>query len=776
MSATNPQPIQANELSACTAGLPGSSNLVPFPSAKPNHSSDSQPSTSLESAQLWHALGFHPIPVPFMEKGPKIKDWQKLLLTHDELPAYFKGRTNIGVLLGDEKGNLDVDLDCMEAIPAAARLLPPTGIIFGHESKPASHYMYRIVPAIRSKKYADPLNKDVTLLEIRAATRNGIGHQTVVPWSTHVSGEPITFDQCSEPASPSADVLQRAIARVAAAALLAKYYPAKSRNETELALAGILARAGWNVDDAVELVLATYVSIPNHDRSAVERVKNSVRSTFEHHKNGDEITSATKLKEFIDPSVVEKALEWLDITESTRQTPSYAPEDWRSQLILSRGRNPFVLQTLANVATTLRNATGWKDTIGYDDFACKAFFQKDAPGHKECKAGRLEDQHILYVTEALQRGAFPTVSKEVVGQAVYAVAMETASRRHPVREYLDSLKWDGTQRLDKWLITYLGAADNSTNRMIGAKFLLMLVARVTKPGCKADYMLVLESPQGEGKSQALRLLMANPAWFTDHLPDLGSKDAALQIQGVWLVEASEMDAMSRADVSRIKAFLTSPVDRLRPPYGKVAVDFPRQCAFAGSTNQRDYLQDETGGRRFWCVPVGTWGTGHIDLASLERDRDQLFAEAVVRFKNEEPWYPVEPEHHKLLAEIQAQRYEQSAWTDAVLAWCENPQGAVWDDYAKSYVEARIQSTTERVTLAEILQYGLQKPLRQITRRDEMTVARILKSTGWERRQEITDAKKRSWFYFRPPSNVAATTARVEAREATPKEQNDTTLF
>src|SRR5262249_15117785 len=133
--------------------------------------------------------------------------------------------------------------------------------------------------------------------------------------------------------------------------------------------------------------------------------------------------------------------------------------------------------------------------------------------------------------------------------------------------------------------------------------------------------LIFEGEQGIGKSNALRLL--GGAWFTDELPDLGSKDSALQVRGRWIVELAELDALNRSEQSRIKAFLTRTVDRYRPPYGRTVQAFPRRCVFAGSVNHGEYLKDETGGRRFWPVVC----EGEVFTEGLVRDRDQLFAEA-----------------------------------------------------------------------------------------------------------------------------------------------------
>ena len=213
---------------------------------------------------------------------------------------------------------------------------------------------------------------------------------------------------------------------------------------------------------------------------------------------------------------------------------------------------------------------------------------------------------------------------------------------HPVRDYLTALVWDGISRLDSWLITYLDAEDTPLIRAIGSRWMISAVARIMQPGAKVDHMLILEGPQGGKKSSALKTL-AGAEWFTDELAEIGSKDAAQQMRGIWIIEIAELDAISRAEVSRIKAFLTRTTDRYRPPYERYVVEVPRQCVFAGSVNPETYLRDETGNRRFWPVRCGS-----IDIDALRHDRDQLWAEAVARYRQGAIWWLDEPE---LIAEL-----------------------------------------------------------------------------------------------------------------------------
>ena len=175
-------------------------------------------------------------------------------------------------------------------------------------------------------------------------------------------------------------------------------------------------------------------------------------------------------------------------------------------------------------------------------------------------------------------------------------------------------------------------------------------------------MLILEGPQGILKSSALQAL-ADP-WFTDRISKLGGKDASMEVAGVWLIEMAELDALTKASNSAIKSFVTRRHDRFRPPYGKHVVDQPRQCVFAGTINPvGGYLKDPTGARRFWPVSCGV-----IDLEALVRDRDQLWAEAFVRFRAGAPWWLETPELQALATAEQDARFEVDAWTEKVSEW------------------------------------------------------------------------------------------------------------
>ncbi|MBQ8637133.1 MAG: virulence-associated protein E [Clostridia bacterium] len=208
-----------------------------------------------------------------------------------------------------------------------------------------------------------------------------------------------------------------------------------------------------------------------------------------------------------------------------------------------------------------------------------------------------------------------------------------------IQNYLRGLKgqWDGTPRLDTLFIDYLGAKDTAYNRAITRKAFAAAVARAMTPGCKFDNMVILAGPQGIGKSTLLDKM--SRGWFNDSIRTFEGKEASELLQGVWLVEVSELDAFRKTDVSRIKQFLSLRADRFRAAYGRNVKEIPRSCIFFGTTNTPDFLQDTTGNRRFWPIDTGeVRHTKNVWRDLTDDEIDQLWAEAFMRWQAGEPLF------------------------------------------------------------------------------------------------------------------------------------------
>ncbi len=201
------------------------------------------------------------------------------------------------------------------------------------------------------------------------------------------------------------------------------------------------------------------------------------------------------------------------------------------------------------------------------------------------------------------------------------LAKKSPPKVRSVTDYLDGLTWDGVSRLDRWLVDYAGAQDTPEVRAASCGLLVAAVRRARQPGCRIDKTVVLEAPQGCGKSAALRVL-AGDEWFGDHLPLDDARALIEATAGKWIVEVSELDPV---DASRLKALLSSGHDEARPLYQRNRVRVPRSFTIVGTSGSTDYLRDTTGNRRFWPVR-----TDRFDLDRLRRDRDQLWAEAASR--------------------------------------------------------------------------------------------------------------------------------------------------
>ncbi|WP_353627526.1 VapE domain-containing protein [Ralstonia pseudosolanacearum] len=323
------------------------------------------------------------------------------------------------------------------------------------------------------------------------------------------------------------------------------------------------------------------------------------------------------------------------------------------------------------------------------------------------------DADRLRVATVFQRDfGLAKFGDEVVEKAAIAVAH--ADQRDELRDWLKSLRWDGTPRLDGWLQRAVGAPSDEYHNAIGRNFILAMVARGLVPGCKADTMPVFEGAQGAGKSRLLAIL--GGSYYAELTESLDTKDFFVVIQGKWLVEIAELDAFRRTDVTRIKQVLSSQQDRCRLPYAKRAMDLPRRVVFAGTTNEHEYLRDHTGARRFWPLTVA-----RIDHDWLQVNRQQLFAEAVERFKAGATWWDVPLEAAKEQTEA---RRETDAWENAIAEYC----------IGRREVDVPAALTALGIDLA-----------RQ-GKAEQMRISRILAMLGYERQRTYRGAKQvRVWM-------------------------------
>lgn len=313
--------------------------------------------------------------------------------------------------------------------------------------------------------------------------------------------------------------------------------------------------------------------------------------------------------------------------------------------------------TLRNVMHVLEHFMGG-GLIGFNEFSSRPYFLKDT--EYGGKAGReLSDKDDLALKHFLATKYRFEPSKETCFEAHTLIAHQY--RFHPVKSYLEGLKWDGVPRLDSWLTEAFSASGPEDYlAAVSRKVMTAAVARIFEPGCKFDYMLVLEGNQGEGKSMSLGILASRP-WFTDNLGDIHNKDVVDQMTGKWIIEIGELAAIRGRENEAVKSFLTRQVDRVRLSYGRRSEDFPRQSIFIGSTNAQEYFTDETGNRRYWPVKVGG-----SNRKWLKDNRDQLWAEAMVRYELGEDLY-LTPELEAIARKEQDKRFEVDEWETEIKA-------------------------------------------------------------------------------------------------------------
>lgn len=362
-----------------------------------------------------------------------------------------------------------------------------------------------------------------------------------------------------------------------------------------------------------------------------------------------------------------------------------------------------------NVLLAMRAAPALQGLVRFNEFALDVEFTRSPPWRSAAEGDSWTEVDDTYAAAWLQAQGLKLRGKGTVADCVQVVARDLP--HHPVRAYLEALKWDERWRLATWLRDYLGATGSAEYLgAIGRRFLISAVARILRPGCQADHVLVLEGAQGIGKTSVARALAVHQDWFAGNLPDIHGKDAPLQLAGRWIIEIAELKAVRASQLDAVKSFLSETADTFRPPYARRSAQFPRQCVFLGTTNETEYLRDRTGNRRFW--PVRATG---IDLPRLVRDRDQLWAEAVAAYQAGEQWH-LTPAETAAALEEQAERVPES-------------------ELEASVAEYLGQLTSSEVTVRDVLTFGLgldpaDSSYQERARRMGTEVADAIVRCGW----------------------------------------------
>lgn len=338
---------------------------------------------------------------------------------------------------------------------------------------------------------------------------------------------------------------------------------------------------------------------------------------------------------------------------------------------------------------------------------------------------------------------------------------------HPVREYLTGLEWDGKPRVERLFVDYVGAEPNPYSLSVARLFMTAAVTRIFEPGHKFDFAVILEGIQGKRKSTFIQVL--GRRWFAELDGDFHDPKSMIELmQGAWILELPELTGFQRSDVRAIKAFISRQRDRARLAYARRAGEFPRQCIFVGSTNDREYLKDDTGGRRFWPMPCHV---AEIDTARLEQNVDQLWAEALVLYRalrKEQPegtlpLYLRDDEARAIAVGLQESRRIESsddALAGVIAAWLAAP---ISDGGFDDLDENQQPRYRDKVCLPQIWVECLRGDLKSYSQTQAQSVARAMTrsvvATTWQQSKTVVHGG-----YGRQRTYVRVTPVEPEAEE------------
>ncbi len=435
----------------------------------------------------------------------------------------------------------------------------------------------------------------------------------------------------------------------------------------------------------------------------------------------------TSAEEIFRAEVVETVMLDDDAAEKQRKEIAAVPRkesgDWRDRMRTTK--DGVYRNTFYNIVTLLRGVCG-DDIFRHDKFTvCDRYGRKPPWGGsagdemRDVDANRikywLDDAHMI------------EASLSTIHEAIVSVA--DANAFHPVREYLDRLPaWDGVPRIDSWLRDYMAAeAEEPYLSAISRKVLCAMIARIYEPGCKFDHVLILVGEQGIRKSTSA-LALAAP-WSANTAINVADKDSVMNMKGQWIIELGELSSMAKNDVNQLKEFVSRTTDRIRVPFGRLAENFPRQCIFIGTTNSEEFLKDTTGNRRYWPVKVG-----RCDVTRIERDRDQLLAEAKFAYELGEPLWLETKEMEAAARSEQESRVIEDFTLETLAHWLgsEDPEDAMGQRISR-----------ERFTLRELYESGGPFPGVDVDRAGHgHRVGASLRKLGFEKRQ-VWDAKTKT---------------------------------
>lgn len=377
--------------------------------------------------------------------------------------------------------------------------------------------------------------------------------------------------------------------------------------------------------------------------------------------------------------------------------------------------------------------------LAMDLFSHNIIFTRKAPWHKNSTVKTWSDEEATLCRHWLSTNYKFEPTQQLMHDAAVVAAYQY--QFHPVKQYFEGLVWDGHKRIHRWMHDYLGAVDDQYTRAVGLKTLVACVKRVYEPGCKFDYITVLEGNQDTGKSTAWRIL-ASKEWFGDTPIDISKEWSIMKTFGKIMYEWAEMETYRKSNTQAMKAFLSSDTDTVRLPYNRTIQPIPRQGIFVGTFNpeaDRDigWLHDTTGNRRYWVV--GTSVAGDIRNDKLAEVRDQLWAEAKVLYDAGTPIYFEDTAVIKQAKEEQTMRMGRDPWEEAIMVWLN----------ADHNIETAI------FTGDEIFRNCLGGNLTGYKRIEMARISNIMQKLTWRKGSHYHPERKTNVMGYRRPAEMGA---------------------
>lgn len=539
------------------------------------------------------------------------------------------------------------------------------------------------------------------------------------PWGKDKKIEKKTITKTQAVSMEDEDVLQRMFSSKNGEKFKAVYNGDISEyggDDSSADMAFCSTLAFWTGKDAVQMD-RIWMNSPVGAREKTQNRKEYRDRTIENAINGstevyspkvrqtDKVTVITPTAHIVPDDEMEAATVMVTMEQVYGKTELTEMEIDLDLLYTEMGKNRIKVFTLntENICRVFRKHPSFEKRLRYD------LFKQELEIYDGTKWREYEEADTIHLlTEiSILFEYFQKVTKGMVFDAVVKVADE--NKFDSAVDYVKSVKWDGVARLDQWLTHTYGVPDDVYHRAVGSNWMKGLVSRIIRPGCKFDHVLVLEGEQGSKKSTSLAVLGGD--WHVETTMSTENKDFFMQFSGKAIIEFSEGETLSRTEVKRMKAIITTQKDKYRPPYERVSKDFPRRCVFAMTTNQYEYLKDETGNRRWLPIKLEL---PEANVEWLAENRDQLFAETYHRLVvNKESSYEFPKEETR---EAQSLREVSDPNSERIAEWYFG-----LDDNAK-YIEG--------ITVLDVYTGVFNMNFtsnKMMTKYEEMMVATILKN-------------------------------------------------